>query len=145
VTWPSWSIPFFNLAHHALEGILYSRATGKPAKNWKFKVADVAEREFWDDYMTAYEKCISATSAVHTPCYVGPADDKENARLIVSQIIIETFEGMKMSYPKSSADKLKCPSSYGRHMPDRCSSILSDLCRRRHVECGMQRVFVQLH
>ena len=57
----------------------------EPEKNWKFSPADIAERKFWKQYMKAYEECLSATSTRHAPWYVVPADDKENARLIVSQ------------------------------------------------------------
>jgi PPK2 family polyphosphate:nucleotide phosphotransferase len=74
----------------------------EPEKNWKFSLADVEERKFWDKYRKAYEECLSATSTSEAPWYVVPADDKENARLIVSQIILDTFEGLKMGYPKTS-------------------------------------------
>jgi hypothetical protein len=50
--------------------------------------------------MTAYEACLSATSTKHAPWYVVPADDKENARLIISQVILDTLKNLKMSYPK---------------------------------------------
>ena len=76
-----------------------------PEKNWKFSDADLKEREFWDDYAKAYEECLSATSTDEAPWYIVPADDKENARLIVSQIVLDTFEGLKMSYPKTSAER----------------------------------------
>ena len=66
-----------------------------PDKNWKFSDADLKEREFWDDYVKAYEECLSATSTDDAPWFVVPADDKENARLIVSQIVLDTFEGLK--------------------------------------------------
>jgi len=74
-------------------------------KNWKFSSADIAERKFWKQYMKAYEKCLCATSTRDVPWYVAPADDKENARLIVSQIILDTFEGLKMAFPKTSAKR----------------------------------------
>jgi PPK2 family polyphosphate:nucleotide phosphotransferase len=77
----------------------------EPAKNWKFSAADIAERGFWKQYMQVYEKCLSATSSRDTPWYVVPADDKENARLIVSQIVLDTFEELKMTYPKTSAKR----------------------------------------
>jgi PPK2 family polyphosphate:nucleotide phosphotransferase len=73
----------------------------EPDKNWKFGVADIKERKFWKHYMTAYEECLSTTSTRDAPWYVVPADDKENARLIVSAILLETFDGLKMAYPKS--------------------------------------------
>jgi hypothetical protein len=55
--------------------------------------------------MNAYEKCLGATSTGHAPWYVVPADDKENARLIVSRIVLDTFEELKMAYPKASAKR----------------------------------------
>ena len=77
----------------------------EPEKNWKFSLADVEERKFWKQYMKAYEKCLWATSTSDAPWYVVPADDKENARLIVSQIVLDTLEGLKMTYPKTSAER----------------------------------------
>ncbi len=77
----------------------------KPEKNWKFSIADIEERKFWKDYMNAYEECLSATSTSDCPWYVVPADDKENARLIVSQIVLDTLNGLKMAYPKMSAER----------------------------------------
>jgi PPK2 family polyphosphate:nucleotide phosphotransferase len=77
----------------------------EPEKNWKFSAADIAERGFWKQYMMAYEKCLSATSTRDTPWYIVPADDKENARLIVSQIVLDTLEELKMTYPKTSAKR----------------------------------------
>jgi PPK2 family polyphosphate:nucleotide phosphotransferase len=76
-----------------------------PDKNWKFSAADITERKFWKQYMRAYEKCLSATSTQDTPWYVVPADDKENARLIVSTIVLDTFGELKMTYPKTSAKR----------------------------------------
>jgi PPK2 family polyphosphate:nucleotide phosphotransferase len=73
----------------------------EPQKNWKFSLADVEERKFWKHYMKAYEKCLSATSTRHSPWYVVPADDKPNARLIVSRIVLDTLEALKLAYPKT--------------------------------------------
>lgn len=77
----------------------------EPDKNWKFSLADVDEREFWSDYMKAYEACLGATSTAHAPWHVVPADDKENARLIVSEIILDALRGLKMKYPKPGAKR----------------------------------------
>ena len=77
-----------------------------PDKNWKFSLADIEERKFWKQYMEAYEKCLGATSTRIAPWYVVPADDKENARLIVSQIILDALGELEMSYPEST-DKLQ--------------------------------------
>jgi len=73
-----------------------------PAKNWKFSSADIEERKFWKHYMTAFGACLGATSTRDSPWYVVPADDKENARLIVSHIVLDMLEGLKMAYPKTS-------------------------------------------
>jgi PPK2 family polyphosphate:nucleotide phosphotransferase len=72
----------------------------EPDKNWKFRQADVAERKLWNQYMSAYEDCLSATSTKTAPWHVVPADDKYNARLIISRIVIDALQGLKMSYPK---------------------------------------------
>jgi PPK2 family polyphosphate:nucleotide phosphotransferase len=72
----------------------------EPDKNWKFSLSDIHERKYWKDYMNAYEACLSATSTHHAPWYVVPADDKENARLIVSRIVLDTLKDLKMAYPK---------------------------------------------
>lgn len=74
----------------------------EPEKNWKFSTADIEERKFWKNYMEAYEECLSATSTRDSPWYVVPADDKENARLIVSQIVLDAFDDLKMSYPETT-------------------------------------------
>jgi len=72
----------------------------EPEKNWKFSISDIHERKYWKDYMKAYEECIHATSTHHAPWYIVPADDKENARLIVSQIVLDTLGELTMTYPK---------------------------------------------
>jgi PPK2 family polyphosphate:nucleotide phosphotransferase len=76
-----------------------------PAKNWKFSSADIAERRYWTQYMKAYEKCLGATSTHDAPWYIVPADDKLNARLIVSRIVLDTLEALRLSHPKSSAGR----------------------------------------
>ena len=74
----------------------------EPEKNWKFSLADIHERKFWKQYMEAYEALLSTTSTRHAPWYVVPSDDKENARLIVSGIVLEALKEMKMTYPKTT-------------------------------------------
>ena len=74
-----------------------------PEKNWKLSLADIEERKFWNQYMGAYEACLGATSTKLAPWYVVPADDKKNARLIVSKIILDTFNSLKMHYPETDA------------------------------------------
>ena len=77
----------------------------EPEKNWKFSKADIHERKFWKQYRHAYEQCLSATSTGDSPWFVVPADDKENARLIVSQIVVDTLEDLDMSYPTVTAER----------------------------------------
>jgi PPK2 family polyphosphate:nucleotide phosphotransferase len=77
----------------------------EPEKNWKFSVADIEERGYWKQYMQAYEACLSATSSKNAPWYVVPADDKRNTRLIISQIVLDTFKTLKMNYPETSAKR----------------------------------------
>ncbi|WP_158771919.1 ADP-polyphosphate phosphotransferase [Paraglaciecola sp. L1A13] len=71
-----------------------------PDKNWKFTDADIQERQFWPQYMQAYEECINETSSKEAPWYVIPADDKRNARLIIAKTIVETFASLNMHYPE---------------------------------------------
>jgi PPK2 family polyphosphate:nucleotide phosphotransferase len=71
-----------------------------PHKNWKFSRADVDEHKLWKQYQSAYEDCLGETSTKAAPWYVVPADDKESARLVVSQVILEALEKLKLSYPK---------------------------------------------
>jgi PPK2 family polyphosphate:nucleotide phosphotransferase len=75
-----------------------------PDKNWKFSLADVAERKHWDEYVEAYEACLNATSTEHAPWFVVPADDKKNARLIISKILLDAFHELKMAYPTVSPE-----------------------------------------
>lgn len=77
----------------------------QPEKNWKFSTADIEERGFWTDYMRAYEQCLSHTSTDEAPWYAVPADDKQNARLIVSQVVVDTLESLKMRYPETSDER----------------------------------------
>ena len=76
-----------------------------PEKNWKFSLADVEERGYWKQYMKAYEDCLSATSTREAPWYIVPADDKKNSFLMVSRIILDALEAMKMTYPKASSER----------------------------------------
>src|SRR5436309_11172832 len=75
----------------------------EPHKNWKFSLDDVEERKYWKQYMKAYEACLAATSSRHAPWYIVPADDKPNARLIVSRVIVDALEELDMSYPEPDA------------------------------------------
>jgi len=75
----------------------------EPAKNWKINLADVEERRYWKAYMSGYEMCLSATSTRESPWYIVPADDKDSARLIVSQIVLDTLEALRLRFPTPTA------------------------------------------
>ena len=76
-----------------------------PQKNWKFSAQDLVERQYWDEYMKAYEGCLEATSMHHAPWYVLPADDKPTARLLVSEVILDTLRKLKMDYPQPNGER----------------------------------------
>lgn len=74
-------------------------------KNWKFGTADIQERKYWRQYQDAYEECLQATSTQYAPWFAVPADDKLNARLIVSQIVLDALSELKMSYPTTTPER----------------------------------------
>src|SRR5207237_7186456 len=78
-----------------------------PEKNWKFSAADVKERQCWDDYMTAYEEMISATSTKNSPWYVVPADNKWYTRLVVAAAIVDTLKDLKIEYQPVDPNRRK--------------------------------------
>jgi PPK2 family polyphosphate:nucleotide phosphotransferase len=77
------------------------RRIDEPDKNWKASMADIDQRKFWRQYLQAYEACLGATSSVNAPWYAVPADDKQNAHLIIAQIILDALKALRMSYPRS--------------------------------------------
>jgi polyphosphate kinase 2 (PPK2 family) len=85
-------------------------------KNWKFSNSDIKERDYWKQYMKAYEDCLSETSTNHSPWYIVPADEKENARLIVSQIVLDSFNSLKMAYPVTTAKRHQKLESFRRRL-----------------------------
>lgn len=87
-----------------------------PEKNWKFSAADVEERKYWTDYMQAYEACLSATSTARAPWYVIPADDKKNARLIISEAIVAALDELKMSFPAPDKEHLRKLKEVGERL-----------------------------
>jgi len=78
-----------------------------PEKNWKFSAGDAKEREYWDDYMKAYEDTIKNTAAKHAPWYVVPADNKWFTRIVVAAAVIDTLASLDLEYPHMSDEKLK--------------------------------------
>ena len=78
-----------------------------PDKNWKLAMSDIRERKFWNDYQKAYETAICETSTKEAPWFIIPADDKKNARLIISSILLENFKSLDMSFPRSTPEHQK--------------------------------------
>ncbi len=83
-------------------------------KNWKFSLADIHERKYWRQYAEAYQDRLAATTSHHAPWYLVPADDKYNARLIVSQIVLDALSGLKMAYPKTTPKRKKELAAIGK-------------------------------
>src|SRR5579872_1727522 len=79
----------------------------EPEKNWKFSASDIHERKYWDEYQEAYEDMIRNTSTEHGPWYVVPADNKWFSRLVISTVLVDTLESLKLSYPKVDEAKRK--------------------------------------
>jgi len=85
-------------------------------KNWKISSSDIHERKYWSRYMRFFGECLTNTSTKHSPWYTVPADDKENARLIVSQILMDAFDDLKMAYPKSTPKRLRELKAIGEQL-----------------------------
>lgn len=90
-----------------------------PEKNWKFSEDDLTQRRHWEDYMHAYEDCLAKTSTAEAPWHVVPADDKKNARLIISQIVVDTLSALELTYPQPSASR-RC------RLSGACSKTMAD-------------------
>ena len=71
-----------------------------PKKQWKFEHGDIDERKLWDDYQKAYEVALAKTSTDHAPWYIVPSDRKWYRNLVISQVLIDTLDGLKMQYPE---------------------------------------------
>jgi PPK2 family polyphosphate:nucleotide phosphotransferase len=87
-----------------------------PDKNWKVSSSDNHERKYWKQYMEVYEDCLNATSTHHSPWYAVPADDKDNARLIVSRIVIDALQSLKMAYPKTTEKRRQELQAIGKEL-----------------------------
>ncbi len=79
----------------------------EPAKNWKFSMKDVEEREHWDEYMHAYEETVRHTASEYAPWYVVPADKKWFTRLVVASAIVQRLSALDLAYPQLGKDELK--------------------------------------
>ena len=77
----------------------------QPEKNWKFSLGDLAERERWRAYMTAYEDMIRRTATPHAPWVVIPSDDKKFARTVIAAAVIDALSGLRLSFPALDAEQ----------------------------------------
>ena len=97
---------FLHLSKNEQRRRLLSRLE-QPDKNWKFSVADMRERQRWDDYMAAYQEMIRCTASNYAPWYVVPADHKWFTRLVVAEVVVETLESLGLKYPEVDEAKRK--------------------------------------
>jgi PPK2 family polyphosphate:nucleotide phosphotransferase len=106
---------FLNLSYEEQRKRFLARID-EPDKNWKVSPSDNHERKYWKHYMKAYEDCLQATSTHHAPWYAVPADDKENARLIVSRIVLDALKDLKMAYPKTTEKRRQELQAIGKQL-----------------------------
>ncbi len=83
-----------------------------PKKIWKLSKSDLVEREFWSEYQKAYEECLGSTVSKHCPWYVVPGDNKENARLAISKILLERIAEMNLKFPQLSENETRKLKKY---------------------------------
>ena len=97
---------FLHISKEEQKRRLLARIEDK-SKNWKFSEADIKERSFWEKYQKCYEDAIAATSGKYAPWYVIPSDKKWFARLLISMVIVQNLENLKLSYPRVSEEQLE--------------------------------------
>ncbi len=78
-----------------------------PSRNWKFSAADIKERQYWDEYRKCYEEAIGETGTKASPWYILPSDKKWFSRLVISEIIVNTLESLKLKYPELNEEQMK--------------------------------------
>jgi len=100
-------LKFFLHLSHDEQKKRFMQRLDRPEKNWKFSASDIHERQYWDDYMKAYEEAIRATATAHAPWFVVPADTKWFTRLVVAAAVVEAIERLDLEYPKVDAAKKK--------------------------------------
>ncbi len=106
---------FLNLSYEEQRKRFLARIDA-PDKNWKVSSSDNHERKYWKHYIEVYEDCLNATSTHHAPWYVVPADDKENARLSVSRIVLDVLQDLKMAFPKTTGKRRRELQAIGRQL-----------------------------
>jgi PPK2 family polyphosphate:nucleotide phosphotransferase len=98
-------VKFFLHVSKAKQRERFLERINDPTKHWKFSATDVEEREYWDDYMAAYEECLSQTSTESAPWYVIPADHKWVTRALVAAVLTETLSSIGLKWPKVTAEQ----------------------------------------
>ena len=106
---------FLNVSKDEQRERFYSRIDN-PAKNWKFSAGDIAERQHWNDYMNAFEDAIKNTACPQAPWFVIPADNKWYARLVASEIIVDTMEKLNLAYPQLHEDEMAQLNDYRQQL-----------------------------
>jgi PPK2 family polyphosphate:nucleotide phosphotransferase len=104
---------FLHISAEEQRGRLLARLK-EPDKHWKFNANDIGERQFWDDYQGAYGAAIGRCSTANAPWFIVPANRKWYRNWAVSQLLIETMEGMKLTYPNPHLDIKVLKASLGR-------------------------------
>jgi PPK2 family polyphosphate:nucleotide phosphotransferase len=104
---------FLHISAEEQRGRLLARLK-EPDKHWKFNRNDIGERQYWDDYQGAYDAAIGCCSTTNAPWYIVPANRKWYRNWAVSQLLIETMEGMKLTYPNPHLDIKALKTSLGR-------------------------------
>lgn len=97
---------FLNVSRDEQRGRFLSRIE-EPGKRWKFSMGDIAERDLWPEYMSAYEEAIRETSRPAAPWFVVPADNKWFTRMVVAGAIVDAMERLDLRYPKVEGKALK--------------------------------------
>lgn len=113
---------FLNLSKEEQRGRLLARID-TPEKNWKFSLADVEERGYWNQYRKAYEEALNHTSTVCAPWYVVPADNKWFTHTVVADVIVETLKGLNLSYPVVNA-------AHGRQLQESKKRLENELSHK---------------
>ncbi|MCD7971399.1 MAG: polyphosphate kinase 2 family protein [Candidatus Azobacteroides sp.] len=98
-------IKFFLHVSKEEQRLRFMKRIKNPDKNWKLSASDVEERQYWNEYMKAYEEMLGKTSKTYAPWYVVPADDKWFTRTCIADIIGLEFQKLKLHYPKVSQQK----------------------------------------
>jgi PPK2 family polyphosphate:nucleotide phosphotransferase len=96
---------FLNLSREEQRQRLLKRIDN-PLKHWKFSTSDITERQYWDDYIQAYEEAITATNTADAPWHIVPADRKWVTRALVAHFVAQAMERLELEFPESTPEQL---------------------------------------